>query len=82
MLFTTLTWQNAPLPARWGVYGEAQGTSPAVPGRAVPSTGVSVGLPLRDAYPEGIPPVVDLTGAAGYGIGQGIHAVVVLGVSR
>src|SRR5690349_13617091 len=51
----------------WGAYGKAQGTSPAVPGRAVPSTDVSVGHPLRDAYPGGIPPVVDLTGAV---IGQ------------
>ncbi len=54
---------NAPPAARWGAYGGAQGTNPAVPGGALPPVGVSAGHPLRDACPGSILPAVDLTGA-------------------
>ena len=53
MLFTVSACQNTPPAADWGAYVGAQGTSPAVPDGAMPSTGPSVPGVTGWAWPLG-----------------------------
>ena len=64
VLYRAPTWQNAPPTAPLGsAWGERKARTLLYLVEPRPSTGVSAGHPLRDAYPGSILPAADLAGA-------------------